>query len=79
MSGKRIVGFQIPFWQECKAFIERVARVTPQIRYVGWDVVVLPDGGFSLIEANDNADHDGQQIHNRGMWKEYRALIKELK
>ena len=79
ISGKPIVGFQIPFWQECKLFIEKVAKITPQIRYVGWDVVVLPDGCFSLIEANDNADHDGQQIHNKGMWKQYRTLINKLK
>ncbi len=78
-TGKIIIGFQIPNWQECKSFVEKVARITPQIRYVGWDIVILPDGGFALIEANDNADHDGQQIHNRGMWKQYRSLIRELK
>ena len=78
-SGKMIVGFRIPYWKECKAFVEKAARITPQIRYVGWDVVILPDGGFALIEANDNADHDGQQIRNKGMWKEYKSIIKDFK
>ena len=27
-----------------------------QVRYVGWDMVITPDG-VDLIEANDNADH----------------------
>lgn len=77
-TGKKIPGFQIPHWKECKLYIEKAARVVPQVRYVGWDVVVLPDGGFALIEANDNADHDGQQVHNRGMWKDYKSVIKQL-
>lgn len=77
-TGKQIIGFQIPYWQECKSFIEEVARVTPEIRYVGWDVVVLQDGTFALIEGNDNADHDGQEIHYKGLWKEYKVIIDNL-
>ena len=75
----KIIGFQIPYWEECKRFIEKTARVTPEVRYVGWDVVLLQDGNFALIEANDNADHDGQQIHYRGMWKDYKDILKTLK
>lgn len=78
-TGKQIVGFRIPFWQECKAFIEKAARVVPEVRYVGWDVVLMPGGEFALIEANDNADHDGQQLKNKGMWKEYEAIISKLR
>lgn len=78
-TGKQIIGFQVPYWKECKLFIEKAARVTPEVRYVGWDVVILQDGNFALIEANDNADHDGQQIHYRGMWKEYKNIVKQLK
>lgn len=79
ITGKQIIGAKIPYWEECKKFVEEVARVTPEIRYVGWDIVILPDGDFALIEANDNADHDGQQIHYKGMWPEYKKLLKQLK
>ena len=78
-TGKKIIGFEIPKWEECKAFVEEVARVTPEVRYVGWDVVILKDEGFALIEGNDNADHDGQEIHYKGLWKEYKTLLKQLK
>ena len=78
-TGKQIIGFQIPNWEECKQFVEKVARVTPEVRYVGWDVVILKDGGFALIEANDNADHDGQQMHYKGLWREYKSILKQLK
>ena len=79
MTGKQIIGFQIPNWPECKAFVEKCARVITSVRYVGWDVVPLEDGGFSLIEGNDNADHDFQQMHYHGMWPEYKELLKQLK
>ena len=42
-------------------------------------MVILKDGDFALIEANDNADHDGQQIRYRGMWKDYNDILKNLR
>jgi len=78
LTGKQIIGFQIPFWEECKEFIEKAARRMPTVRYVGWDLVVKPDGSMCLIEANDNADHDFQQLHNKGLWKEYLQIIKNF-
>jgi hypothetical protein len=43
--------FQLPMMDEVRAFIDRVARVVPQVQYVGWDVVVTPDGPV-LVEGN---------------------------
>lgn len=79
MTGKQIIGFKIPQWEECKKFVEECVRIVPEVRYVGWDVVILSDGTFALIEANDNADHDFQQLHYRGMWKDYRDILQNLK
>lgn len=79
MTGKQIMGFRIPGWQDCKDFVEQCARVVKTVRYVGWDVVPLENGGFALIEGNDNADHDFQQMHYHGMWPEYKKLLKQLK
>jgi len=79
LTGKQILGFQIPYWEECKAFAEKAARHLPSVRYVGWDIVIMKNGEFLLIEGNDNADHDFQQLHNKGLWKEYKALLKEIK
>ena len=79
ITGKMMLGFQIPKWDECLAFVERAARKLPTVRYVGWDVVLKDDGEFCLIEANDNADHDSQQMHKRGLWKDYKQILKQLK
>ena len=50
-SGFVIADFQLPMVDEVKAFVDRVARVVPQVQYVGWDIVVTPDGPV-LVEGN---------------------------
>ena len=79
ITEKQILGLQIPKWQECIHYIEQAVRHIPTVRYIGWDLVIQENGELCLIEANDNADHDFQQLHNKGLWKEYRKLLNELK
>ncbi len=50
-SGVRIADFQLPMVDEVTAFVDQVARVVPQVQYVGWDIVVTPDGPV-LVEGN---------------------------
>ncbi|MFT4235279.1 MAG: sugar-transfer associated ATP-grasp domain-containing protein, partial [Microbacterium sp.] len=50
-TGFRIADFQLPFMAEVRAFIDAAARVVPEVQYVGWDVVVTPDGPV-LVEGN---------------------------
>ncbi|MGM9745870.1 MAG: sugar-transfer associated ATP-grasp domain-containing protein [Paludibacteraceae bacterium] len=78
LSHKQIIGFQVPYWTECREYLTKAARRLPTVRYIGWDVVIQENGTICLIEANDNADHDIQQLHNKGLWKEYQSLIKNL-
>jgi hypothetical protein len=46
-----IADFQLPMIDEVKAFVDQVARVVPQVQYVGWDIVVTPEGPV-LVEGN---------------------------
>jgi len=50
-SGLRIADFRLPLVDEVLAFVDEVARVVPRVQYVGWDVVVTPDGPV-LVEGN---------------------------
>ncbi|MDZ5144039.1 sugar-transfer associated ATP-grasp domain-containing protein [Microbacterium testaceum] len=50
-SGVRIADFQLPMIDEVTAFVDQVARVVPQVQYVGWDIVVGPEGPV-LVEGN---------------------------
>lgn len=46
-----IADFRLPMFAEVLALVDRAARVVPQVRYVGWDVAVTPEGPV-LVEGN---------------------------
>lgn len=50
-SGFVIADFQLPMIEQVRAFVDEVARVVPQVQYVGWDIVVTPEGPV-LVEGN---------------------------
>ncbi|WP_375384304.1 sugar-transfer associated ATP-grasp domain-containing protein [uncultured Microbacterium sp.] len=50
-SGFVIGDFQLPMIDDVKSFVDQVARVVPQVQYVGWDIVVTPTGPV-LVEGN---------------------------
>ena len=50
-SGAVIADFRLPMIDQVIAFVDQVARVVPQVQYVGWDIVVTPDGPV-LVEGN---------------------------
>lgn len=50
-SGFPIADFQLPMMDDVRHFVDQVARVVPQVQYVGWDIVVTPDGPV-LVEGN---------------------------
>lgn len=78
-SGKQILGYKIPHWEECKQFIREAAKRLPTVRYVGWDLVELEDVKFLLIEGNNDADFTAEQTNGPGLWPMYDQLTKHLK
>ncbi|WP_298222775.1 sugar-transfer associated ATP-grasp domain-containing protein [Flavobacterium sp.] len=51
ITGKEIVGFEVPFWKETIAMVKEAALLHPQNRSIGWDIVITENGpGF--IEGN---------------------------
>ena len=56
MTGARIPGTAIPYWQEAVAMCLEASRVVPQVRFVAWDVAITPDGPV-FIEGNSFPSH----------------------
>ena len=54
-------GYTIPYVKEAVQMVLNAAKVTPQIRYVGWDVATTPDGP-EIIEGNTFCAHDFWQL-----------------
>ena len=55
LSGNQVTGLAIPYWNEIINMVKSAALVVPQIKTVGWDVV-LTNQGPSLLEGNHNWD-----------------------
>lgn len=53
VTGKSIIGFQVPYWSKVLELAETAARMSGGNRSIGWDIAVTPDGP-ELIEGNHN-------------------------
>lgn len=73
-SGITIKGFQIPKWDELIAFTDEIMDAVPGYRYIGWDLVLTPDG-WCVMEANYSGEFTFQLINGRGYKKEFEDLI----
>ena len=51
ISKTKIVGFEIPDYDEVVKLIEKVGKVNDKVRYIGWDIAISKDGPV-LIEGN---------------------------
>ena len=51
VTNEKIPGFKIPFWEETLEMVRKAAKLHPQNRSIGWDVVIT-EKGPGLIEGN---------------------------
>ena len=79
-TGIEFIGYQIPLFQEAIALAKEAALVVPQIRHVGWDMAITPDGP-AIIEGNDFPGTDLCQLaphypEKCGLWPYYKRILK---
>ena len=75
----RFVGYQLPMIPEAIALAKRAAREIPQMRHVGWDVAITPDGP-AIIEGNEYPGTDLCQLaphypEKTGLWPYYKKIL----
>lgn len=79
-TNTEIVGYKIPFFKEAIEFAKKLAKVTPKVRYTGWDICITEKGPI-VIEGNPFPGHDIYQskIHlnenGEGMLPKFKKLI----
>lgn len=74
VSGIILPGYQIPNWNGVCKYAEKLAKVVPNGRYIGWDIVIL-ENGYDVIEGNIHPGQDFQGCDGVGRWNEIRKLI----
>ncbi|MBR4452282.1 MAG: hypothetical protein IKS39_10635, partial [Clostridia bacterium] len=73
-TGIVIKGYQIPKWKEMLEFVDEIMDKLPGYNYVGWDLVLTPDG-WCVMEGNYSGEFSFQFINGRGYKKEFEELI----
>ncbi|MDD2504736.1 MAG: sugar-transfer associated ATP-grasp domain-containing protein [Bacilli bacterium] len=51
ITKKEIIGFKVPLYKEACDLVKKGAKLTPTIKYIGWDVALTPNGP-AIIEGN---------------------------
>ncbi len=80
-TGVRFRGFRVPYWDECKDLVTRVARAMGPGASIGWDLAIGPDGPC-MLEGNDRWDPSFMLTHfdlksTRFGAAAWRAMIRE--
>jgi hypothetical protein len=60
LTGVELIGFKVPFWEECKALAKKAAALNPQNKSIGWDIGITNNGPV-LIEGNHDWGHKSVQ------------------
>ena len=76
-TGERLIGFQVPRWNEAKEFVQKAAQVVPTLRITGWDVA-LSQNGWVLIEANSYGEWVTQEATRTGLRSKITPILQEL-
>lgn len=61
-TGEPITGVEVPFWSQVHEMVLHSARVLSFMEYIGWDIVITPDGPV-VLEANINTGMNVLQVH----------------
>ncbi len=73
-TGKRILGFQIPRWDEAIALTTDLAKKLETIHFVAWDIVLTPNG-WCVMEANTSGAPMWQLYEDKGDQDGFEAVI----
>ncbi|MDR2620298.1 MAG: hypothetical protein LBC29_04175 [Propionibacteriaceae bacterium] len=78
-SGIVFDGYQLPYVQQTFELVKAAAKAVPEMRFLGWDIAITPDGPV-VVEANDWPGYDfwqlPEQTPNRiGLVPVYKKLV----
>lgn len=74
-TGTAFKGFKIPYIKEAAEMVKKAALVVPQVKFIGWDVCITPEGP-AIIEGNDYPG-DFSQVHDEG--RERIGILKKIR
>lgn len=77
-SGKQIVGFKIPKFEEACEMVKHLATLIPDCHFVGWDLA-LTNNGWIMVEANYGPLLIYQIAIGKGIKNEFNKMKNDCK
>ena len=79
-TGRAIAGTTVPCWEEVLSLVNSVAAFVKDVRLIGWDIAVTPNGPM-IVEGNITPDMTlHQQVTGRGIldgaFRDYVAWLR---
>lgn len=74
-TGIAIKGSCLPDWEGALDLVERLMRLVPECRYVGWDLAYTDDG-WDVVEGNAQGQFVMQFADKVGLRKRFEDLIE---
>lgn len=75
-TGERIEGATLPLWEAVKALALQAQRSLPEVKTIGWDIAITPDGPV-ILEGNTTYGLASLQIaHQRGFKREMEQIFR---
>ena len=73
-TGFVFAGYRLPYWNEVRELVKNVHAKLPDIKSIGWDVAITPNGPV-LIEGNDNWEIGGPQDMEGGLKQRWNKMM----
>lgn len=72
--------YEIPYFQESVKFIKKAAALIPEVKLIGWDIAIRPNGPL-IIEGNHQYDMTMSDLAYGGYRKNkiFNKLLEEIK
>ncbi|MBO4359711.1 MAG: carboxylate--amine ligase [Eubacteriaceae bacterium] len=82
-TGVKLLGYKVPYVKEAIDLCLEAALVLPDVRYVGWDCAITPDGP-AIIEGNTYPGYDFWQLPEHtpdkiGLMPVIKELVPEMR
>ena len=77
-SGAKYRGFQLPEWESAVDICKEAALVTPEVKYLGWDLAYTDDKGWVVVEVNTSGGFIQQGCRRKGIKKELAEVAADM-
>lgn len=71
-------GFQIPKWNEALQICTEIAKTTPDLKFLGFDLAYTDSHGWTVVEVNTSSTFLQQAAMQKGVRKQFLSIANQM-